>query len=107
MRTLARLLAALLIPELTLLRKDLQAINQTLASITGALDYRNAQEYGLTVQPDPNRPAVEVHFVNDNYQAEIMDIELRLTGASGAPPTEDEILAEYEKRHGQEGGTPT
>lgn len=107
MRTLARLIAALLIPELTLLRKDLQAINQTLALIVGALDYRNAQEYGVTVQPDPKLPAVEVNFVNDAYQAEIMDIELRLTGASGAPPTEDEILAEYEKRHGQEGGTPT
>lgn len=106
MRTLAGLLAQLLLPEIVLLRGELQQINQTLALIAGALTFRNAQEYGITIQPAPGVPAVEVAYVNDDYQAEIMDIELRLTGASGAPPTEDEILAEYERRHGPEGGTP-
>lgn len=106
MRTLARLLAALLIPELTLLRQDLQSINATLQLIGSTLDYKNAQDYGVTIQPTPGVPAVEVNYINDSYQAEIMDIELRLTGASGSPPTEEEVLVEYERRHGQEGGVP-
>lgn len=105
-KTLAGWLAQFLLPELTLLRQELQGINQTLLMIAGALDYRNAQDYGITIQPTPGVPAVDIAYVNDGYQAEIMDIELRLTGASGAPPTEDEILAEYERRHGPEGGTP-
>jgi len=102
-RTLAGLIAKLLLPELQLLRQDLQQINTTLAQIAGALDYRNAQEYGVQVQPDPAVPAVEIAYVRDDYQAEIMDIELRLTQASGAPPTEEEILQEYERRRAADG----
>lgn len=90
---LGRTLGALLLPELKLLRMACEGIQ-------AALDYRNAQEYGEVRQVNPALPAIEVSYVNDEYQAAIMDIELRLTQASGQPPSEDEILAEYERRFG-------
>jgi hypothetical protein len=86
-------LGLLLLPELRLLRLACEGI-------LAALDYRNVQDYGITHAPQPGVPVVEVTYVNDAHQAAIMDVELRLTAALGAPPTEDEILAEYEKRFG-------
>lgn len=94
---LGRIFARLLLPELRLIRLSCQGIQ-------AALEYRNAQEWGQMVQPNPDVPAVEVSYVNDEHAAAIMDIELRLTAASGAPPTEEEILAEYERRFGPEVG---
>jgi hypothetical protein len=91
--TLGRVFVRLLVPELRRLRMACEGIQ-------AALEYRNAQEYGTTLQPNPDEPAVEVSYVNSEYQQAIMDIELRLTQASGAPPTEDQILAEYERRFG-------
>ena len=105
-QTLAGLIAKLLLPEIQLLRTDLQQINQSLAAIAVALDYRNVQDFGSPISPSAPAQPVEVTYVNDSYQAEIMDIELRLTMASGAPPTEEEILLEYERRRVADGDQP-
>lgn len=88
-------LGGLLLPELTLLRKACEGIR-------AALDRMNALEYGPAVQPRPDVPAVEVTYVSDEQQVALMDIELRLTSARGAAPTEDEVVAEYERRYGPE-----
>lgn len=89
----ASLLGGLLLPELTLLRLATERCAE-------ALEWRNAQDYPLQLQPDPGAPVVDVTYVNDAYQAEIMEIELRLLQASGAPPTEEAVLLEWERRRG-------
>lgn len=43
-------------------------------------------------------PSVEVTYVNEVQQRTLMEIELGLTGATGQPPTEEEVLAEYDRR---------
>lgn len=96
---LASLIGALLLPELRLLR-------QACEGIQAALEYHNAQEWGMTLQGDPALPAVEVTYVNDLHQAEMMDIELRLTQASGTPPTEEDMMVEWERRHADEVEAP-
>lgn len=101
-KSLAGLVSAVLLPEIRALREDLKQTNYQLSEIAAALIYRNAQEYGAVVQANPAVPPVEVTYVNDVYQAEIMEIELRLTSASGMVPTEDDVLAEYERMHPQE-----
>ena len=44
---------------------------------------------------------VAITYVSDAQQAEFMEIELRLTQATGQPPTEEEVLLEWERRHPQ------
>lgn len=42
-------------------------------------------------------PPVEISYVDPAFQQEYVDIEQRLTYVTGAPPTEEEILAEWER----------
>lgn len=86
--------------ETRALRVDLQALTAGVVRIAAALEHRNAQDYP-TLRPSTDLPdaETEVTFVNEAEQAVLMDIELRLTQASGQPPTEDEILQEYTRRH--------
>ena len=83
------------------LRKDLRSIAQSLAQIASELHYRNQMEHP---RPDPaaleSGPLVEVSFSDPREVVEMMDIELSLTQARGMPPSEDEIMQEYARRHG-------
>lgn len=58
------------------------------------------KQQDLAIQQD--RPAaegdIEVTYVNDGEQELWMAIELDLTRATGRPPSEEEIMAEYQRR---------
>lgn len=81
------------------LRQEVQALRAGVDRIADALEQYNAHQWPQVRQADPTAPAVEVTYADQPQQQEFMDIELRLTAARGQPPTEDEILAEYERRH--------
>lgn len=85
----------------TLLR-EVKGIRVELARLADALELRNAYDFPQKIQRDPSRPAVEVEYVDTERAAELMEIELRLTNARGEPPTEDEILLEYDRRRAVE-----
>ena len=80
--------------------RELRALRQATERIADALEYANAQQWGQTVQANPDVPAVEISYVNDDEAARIMDAELRLTTALGRPPTEEEIFAEVDRQAG-------
>lgn len=92
------------------LRKDLRAIRHEVAGLRASLD-RIANAFELanahhwpTVQPLPaDDAAVEITYADSRAQQEFMDIELGLTQARGMPPTEDEIMAEFDRRRAQHG----
>lgn len=44
-------------------------------------------------------PSTEVSYVNDWEQFELMQIETELLQAKGLPPSVEEVVAEYERRH--------
>lgn len=89
----------LLLREVRSLRQEMQGIHAALLQVVLLLEERNAHEYPRVQQPNPNIPAVEIAYVDNDYQLEMVDIEARLTLARGLPPTEEEILAEYIRRH--------
>ena len=75
--------------ELHLLRVGVERLADTLAR--------------LVPVPTPMVSSdVDVSYADIQSQAEFVDIETRLTTARGLPPTEDEILAEFERRHATE-----
>lgn len=47
----------------------------------------------------PAGSEVEVTFVNEVEQVEWMEIELGLTQTLGRPPSDEETLSEFERRH--------
>lgn len=93
----------LLLLEVRRLRRDLAGLQQEIARIATAMELANAHAYPMQIQPDDGLPPVEVLHVDDAQQEEFMDIELRLTRAKGIPPSEEEILKEYELRRQVEG----
>lgn len=93
----------LLLLELRGLRAEVQTLASAVSRIAAALEARNAHEWPQQIQGDPSLPAVEVTYVQDEQRAEFMEIELQLTRARGTPATEEEIFAEWERRHGVRG----
>jgi hypothetical protein len=82
-----------------LLLRELRGVHRQLARIADALETYNAHQWPQQIQPDPDQPGVEVSYVDTLFQQELVDIEMRLTAAVGIPPSEDQILAEYVRRH--------
>jgi hypothetical protein len=82
-----------------LLLRELKGVRSELARIAAALETYNAHQWPQSIQPDPSIPAVEVSYVDTQVQAELLEIELRLTSATGQAPTEDEVVAEYVRRY--------
>lgn len=86
----------------SLILLELRAVRQELAGLRAATD-SIASTLARLVPPAPDPAQMEsgltIAYVDSAYQAEVMDIELRLTRARGVPPTEDEVLEEYERRH--------
>lgn len=83
---------AVLLPEVRKIRRALQRIAR-------GLEEQNALARPTVPVRAANEGDTEVTYVNDAVQAEWMDVEMRLTQAKGIPPSEDEILAEWERRH--------
>lgn len=90
---------AALLEEVAGLRADVARCAQALERVAAALEQQNAHAVPPQQGLDPERPAVEVSYVNDREAAEWADIELGLTAARGMPPTDEEILAEWTRRH--------
>lgn len=93
----------LLLLEMRGIRKELEGLKTEVGRIASALELANAHHWPQTTQPDPGVPAIDITYIDDQTQAEFMDIELRLTAARGAPPTEEEILREFELRRQDQG----
>ena len=90
----------LLLMELRGIRRELAETVQVLKQIAQALQDYNAHQWPHRVaSAHPDLAPTEITFVQDAEQAERMEIEVGLTRARGLPPTEDEILAEFERRH--------
>lgn len=89
----------LLLLEVRGMRRELAELRAVGERIAAALEAYNAHAWPQMVQPISEVPAVEVEYVTNQQQAEFMEIESRLTLAKGLPPTEDEIIAEYNRLH--------
>lgn len=89
--------------EVAGLRQDL---SQVLARLAVALEAVALQ--GQADEPAPEAegvttPGIEITYANDQVMQEFMAIELDLVQATGQPPTEGQILQEYERRHQGDG----
>lgn len=93
-----------LLHEIQGLRTALTTLIGATERIASALELRNAQDYPPPAVANPDGPPLEVAYVDGAQQAAFMDIELRLTQARGAPPTEDEILLEFQRRYPEPAG---
>lgn len=102
-RSVAALLGRLLFREARHLRTSVDALQQQVARIADALDAANAHQWPQSRQPDPSLPPVEITYTDTRQQVELMEIELALTRAIGQPPSEDDVLAEYERRREMRG----
>lgn len=91
-----------ILEELQGLRAEVAGLVLAVDRIATALELRNAHDWPQQVQGSPSSPVVEISYADEDYQRETMDIELRLTAAKGIPPSEDEILEEYERRRAVE-----
>lgn len=87
-----------------MLLREIRSLRKAAERIATALELANAHNYPQVLQASDVALPTEVTYVDEDHQRELMDIELRLTRASGAPPTEDEILSEYERRHAEMDG---
>ena len=85
-----------------LLLREVKGIRLELKRVADAMELANAHAWPQQIQADPTLPATEISFVSSEYQAELMEIEMGLTHAKGMVPNEDEILAEYHRRHPQD-----
>lgn len=99
LKTLTR--GGILLLEIRGLRREMTALRLGVERIAAALESANAKTWPQTTQPNPDLPPVTITHVSQQEQAEYMEIELALTKAAGHPPTEDEILAEFYRRHGE------
>ena len=88
----------ILLREVRAIRQELAGLRATGERIAAALEAANAHAWPQRIQPNPDLPAVEVTYADTDYLQEVADIEMHLTRAKGLPPTEEEILAEYERR---------
>lgn len=93
------LTARFLYREIRGMRKDLSRVSSQLERIAAALELRNAHEWPQQAAGAQGQAPIEVSYVDTDLQQEMVDIESRLTAARGLPPTEDEIVAEFVRRH--------
>lgn len=106
MKGLKRLAAGgILLRELRGIRTELTALRQALQVFTD----RAFPPQAPARAPDsvtPDTPLTEITYIDTAQQAEWMDIELRLTQATGRPPTEEEILQEFERGRATDSAEP-
>ena len=99
LRSLMRL--GWLLRELKGLRGEMAGLRLAAERVAAALELQNAHAYPQVIQASPDSPAVQVSYTDDQAQLDLMEIELRLTGARGSPPTEEEVLVEWERLRGE------
>lgn len=93
----------ILLLELRGIRRDLGLLSASVARIAEALELRNAHQWPTRVTgPLPDGPPVEITYADGEQQREFMEIELRLTAARGMPPSEDEVIEEFNRMHAGE-----
>jgi hypothetical protein len=92
---------------MTLLFRPLRALTLEVRGVKEAVERLVELEEYTTARrwPRPTAvtgvegvPVVDITYATDQDQAELAEIELRLTAATGQPPTEDEIVAEFDRR---------
>ena len=88
----------LLLLELRGMRLEIAKLAAAQERTAQVLEAWLAHQYPQKVQADPSLPPVEVTYVDRDEQALLMDCELGLTRALGRLPTEDEVLAEFDRR---------
>lgn len=81
------------------LLREIKGLRLAAERIAAALEASNAHQWPQHIQSDPSQPPVEVSYADTAMQAEFMEIELGLTEATGLPPTEDQVMAEWLRRH--------
>ena len=90
------------------LLREVRGIRKALEQLV-ALETAKAQ-WLQVVEPPPAKvqapdtsegQPVWITTVDDQLSADLADIELRLTGAKGVPPTEEEIIAAYHAQHSE------
>jgi len=82
-----------------ILLRELRGVRKELSRIAAALEDYNLHQWPQQIPQEEGQPTVEVSYVDTLFQQELVEIELRLTAAVGLPPSEDQILAEYVRRH--------
>lgn len=97
--------AGFLLREVRGLRTEVERLASGVERIAAALELQNAHQWPVPQQASPDAPLVEITHVDDQMAEEFMSIELGLTQAKGLPPSEDEILQEYDRRHGHSEGS--
>lgn len=86
--------------DIKILHAELIGVRSALERIATAIEAANlAEGIGASQLVDPTQPAVEISHVDTQIAEAFMEIELQLTRATGMAPTEDEILAEFERRN--------
>lgn len=83
-----------------ILLRELRAIRAALERANELKEIELAVQGVTTHAPAEGAdPAVLITEVDTQLAAEMAGIELTLTGTLGQPPTEEQILAEYERLH--------
>lgn len=81
------------------LLREAREIRYALVRVADALEAQNAHRWPHTSPPTyPTLSDTLVTFADTAQSQELADIELRLTAACGQPPTEEQILCEWERR---------
>lgn len=90
----------MLLLELRGLRRETTRLADTCDRIATALETQNAHRWPQAAPhaPAEDLPAALIEYV-DGHQAEVMmQIEMDLTRATGLPPSEEAVMAEWERR---------
>ena len=94
----------ILLREVRAIRQELMALRAGLDRVAGALEASNAHQWPQLIQPNPALPPVTVSHVDTQEQLEWLDIEERLVASMGRLPSEEEMMAEWERRHATASG---
>src|SRR5438046_2423962 len=89
----------ILLREVRGLRVEVAGLRSSVERIAEALEAWNRAQQPPTYQADATTPGVDISYITDQVSQEFMEIEFALTRATGQPPTEEEVIGEFERRH--------
>lgn len=88
----------ILLREIRGLRKEVQGLAAAATRIAEILEADYSRRYGPLHPTETQTPAgMEITYITDEGAQQWMEKELDLTRAMGRPPTEEEILAAFER----------
>lgn len=81
--------------------RELRSIRLELGRIATALELSNAHHWPQQASSTPaeDLEPTTISYVNNAEQAELAEIELAMTRRMGIPPSEDEVMAEFNRRY--------